>query len=95
MLFLIYLIYFISFSFILCVDKKFPELKSHSFIGVYGFPQSGSNWMHEILRFTPGVSTIHNACYEKHGAQVDKQCGNNQYSVDIFFFSFSSFSFFF
>jgi hypothetical protein len=56
-------------------------LKAKSFIGTFGFPASGNIWMHEMLRFTPGVSTIHEACTEKNGANTIKVCTNSQFSV--------------
>lgn len=91
-LFLIFLI-FLECSFSIISPETIKQLQSHTFIGVYGFPNSGSDWIHEVLRFTPGVSTIHEGCAKKHGNQVEKQCTNSQYSVRFLFFPFSSFFF--
>lgn len=77
------IIYYIYIPCYLCLVSQdiINELHSHSFIGVYGYPGSGNNWIHEILRFTPGVSTIHEGCALKHGALVEKMCTNTQYSA--------------
>eukprot|EP00602_Paraphysomonas_sp_CaronLab_P001719 CAMPEP_0185033468 /NCGR_PEP_ID=MMETSP1103-20130426/22423_1 /TAXON_ID=36769 /ORGANISM="Paraphysomonas bandaiensis, Strain Caron Lab Isolate" /LENGTH=246 /DNA_ID=CAMNT_0027569745 /DNA_START=30 /DNA_END=767 /DNA_ORIENTATION=+ len=67
-------------------DAKTPvsvleeEYAKHSFIGIYGWPNSGLNWMHELMRFTPDVSTMIEGCMRVAGKDVEKKCTATQYN---------------